>query len=425
MTTSSSLSCPLFLAFILPSILVLRATYLSPCGLSLLLLLPLRVWDPGLGWIVFIFIRARCDLCLALTPEKTSGVCFGRAEGGPSPWCCFGSTGGRLGPRSSVGLQEVEDLFLSLEVPSFSVTPVFHFAAQLVVCAPTCATKRQEHLEQASFLHHPSIATFVRLSSFIRIACPALSSTLFSIFHCTFFTPSLALTSYTFSPRAYNCLRGSPFLLLHTYRQHLSIHFCNLITSFFQVHPPFHLPHPRLPAPQHSLLLHTSSSSRFLVRSLVSSEDIVSWNPQKLHRPAMLSQCPQDAPQLPQSSPPPLSPTFALTRHSLSVTSISFRRASHLDASFATTVSASKELYLPTTSTTGLLSPPPPHQRLPSSAPRTWSHPFISPTCNPSSLLQCSLRYLSLMCFRIRFLGLGIERITGKTALPRLHPYIS
>ena len=40
-----------------------------------------------------------------------------------------------------------------------------------------------------------------------------------------------------------------------------------------------HLPHPRLPTPQHSLLLHTSFSSRFLVRCLVSSEDIVFQDP--------------------------------------------------------------------------------------------------------------------------------------------------
>ena len=108
-TTSSSLICTLLRAFLLLSLLIFRATYLPPCGLSLLLLLPLRVWGPRLGWIVCIFIRARCDICLALTPEKTSGVRVGRAEGGPSPWCCFGSTRGRLGPRSSIGLQEVEE----------------------------------------------------------------------------------------------------------------------------------------------------------------------------------------------------------------------------------------------------------------------------------------------------------------------------
>ena len=38
----------------------------------------------------------------------------------------------------------------------------------------------------------------------------------------------------------------------------------------------------------------------------------------------------------------------------------------------------------PPTSITGLLSPPSPHQHLPPSAPWTWAHPFISPTCNPS-----------------------------------------
>ena len=36
-----------------------------------------------------------------------------------------------------------------------------------------------------------------------------------------------------FSLRACICLKGSPFLFLHTYRQHLSIHFCDLITCFF------------------------------------------------------------------------------------------------------------------------------------------------------------------------------------------------
>ena len=63
-------------------------------------------------------------------------------------------------------------------------------------------------------------------------------------------------------------------------------------------------------------------------------------------------------------------PVFALTRVSLSVTRatppVSSRRASYLAASFAATVSASKELYLaplwPPTSTAGLLSFPPPHQ---------------------------------------------------------------
>ena len=88
-------------------------------------------------------------------------------------------------------------------------------------------------LTPSNFLYHRSTATFVRLSSFIRITCPTLSNTLFSIFHCTLFTPSLGLTSYMFSPRACICLKGSSFLLLHTYRQHLSIHFCNLSTSFF------------------------------------------------------------------------------------------------------------------------------------------------------------------------------------------------
>ena len=72
-------------------------------------------------------------------------------------------------------------------------------------------------------------------------------------------------------------------------------------------------------------------------------------DPQNLHGPSLLSQCIQDAPQFPQSC------LFALSllrsyRESLSVTRakplVSSRRASYLAASFATTVCASKELYL-------------------------------------------------------------------------------
>ena len=67
-------------------------------------------------------------------------------------------------------------------------------------------------------------------------------------------------------------------------------------------------------------------------------------DPQNLHGPALLSHCPQDAPQLPQPS------LFALARDSLSVTRakapVSSRRVSYFSASFATTVSASKGLYL-------------------------------------------------------------------------------
>ena len=123
-----------------------------------------------------------------------------------------------------------------------------------------------------------------------------------------------------------------------------------------------------------------SSSSRFLVRSLVFSEEIVARDPQNLHEPALLSQCSQDAPQFSQSS---LSPSFALTRDSLSVTRatspVSSRRACYLAASFAATVSASKELYLAAAVATHehSLSPlfstttPAP---LPPSAPRTHSH---------------------------------------------------
>ena len=64
-------------------------------------------------------------------------------------------------------------------------------------------------------------------------------------------------------------------------------------------------------------------------------------DPQNLHGPALLSQCPQGAPQHPQSS------LFAL---SLSVTRakppVSSCRASYHAASVAATVSASKDLYL-------------------------------------------------------------------------------
>ena len=168
--------------------------------------------------------------------------------------------------------------------------------------------------------------------------------------------------------------------------------------------PPLHLLHPRLPAPHHSLLLHTSSSSRFLVRSLVSSEDIVSRDPQKLHGPAMLSQCPQDAPQLPQSS--------LLARSLLR----SYKGFTVGDQSYATNIRpwaqlVSSLLHHHTSASLRLL---PGHGAI-----RLYHQPATSP-----SLLQCSLRYLSLMCFRIRFLGSGIEGITGKAALPRLHQYI-
>ena len=88
----------------------------------------------------------------------------------------------------------------------------------------------------------------------------------------------------------------------------------------------------------------------------------------------------QDAPQFPQSSLIALS-LLRSYRESLSVTRakpiVSSRRASYLAASFATTVCASKELYLTAaaqpTSTAGLLSSPLPHQPLPLSAPKTHS----------------------------------------------------
>ena len=180
------------------------------------------------------------------------------------------------------------------------------------------------------------------------------------------------------------------------------------------------LPHPRLSAPQHTLLLHTSSSSRFLVRSLVSSEDIASG----AHRSFMVQLCCLSAHRTLLSSsslPSLLSPSCALARDSLSVTKatppVSSRSASHLSASFSATVSASKELYPPPVGaahrhTSVYLRLLPGHGAI-----RLYRQP-----ATPPSLLQCSLRYLSLMCFRIRFLGVGIEHIAGKTALPRLPP---
>ena len=72
-------------------------------------------------------------------------------------------------------------------------------------------------------------------------------------------------------------------------------------------------------------------------------------DPQNLHGPALLSQCPQGAPQHP-SLPSSLSPSFALTNDSQSVTRakppVSSCRASYHAASVAATVSASKDLYL-------------------------------------------------------------------------------
>ena len=144
-------------------------------------------------------------------------------------------------------------------------------------------------------------------------------------------------------------------------------------TGLTEVHPPLHLPHHRLSAPQHSPMLHTSSSSRFLI--------------------------------------PPRSVKSPGTHRSFRV---------ELYAIFA-----SKELYLPPVGPHTSTAVSTLRQHLPSSAPRTRSHPFMSLTCNPSQTPPVlSLRYLSLMCFRIRLLGLGIEHINGKSALPRHHPCI-
>ena len=82
----------------------------------------------------------------------------------------------------------------------------------------------------------------------------------------------------------------------------------------------------------------------------------------------MLSQCPQDATQLPQSS----------------LLALSLLR-SYKELTVGPEL---RHHYLPVEAVT---FPPPspllsPTQSLPSSAPRTRSHPFISPTCNPTQL---------------------------------------
>ena len=88
-------------------------------------------------------------------------------------------------------------------------------------------------LSSSNFLYHPSTATFVRLSFFIRTTRTNLSSTLFSIFHCTLFTPQPRFHIIHVLTTHLHLSQRFPFLLLHTYRQLLSTHFCNLITSFF------------------------------------------------------------------------------------------------------------------------------------------------------------------------------------------------
>ena len=104
---------------------------------------------------------------------------------------------------------------------TFSSSTTQSSSSSQAPCLPLPASYTTQALPLSSD-SHPSFASHVQPSQ-------ALSSQS-SIAQCTLFTPSLALTSYMFSPRACICLRGSPFLLLHTYRQHLSIHFCNLIT---------------------------------------------------------------------------------------------------------------------------------------------------------------------------------------------------
>ena len=127
-------------------------------------------------------------------------------------------------------------------------------------------------------------------------------------------------------------------------------------------HPPLHVLHPRLPAPQHSLLLHTSSFSRFLVRSLVSSEDIVSREQQKLHGPAMLLSYP--------SFPSLFSPSCTLTHSRWPELRHQYPPAELVTSTPPSPLrSPPQKSYIfhplwPPTSTAGLLSPSPPHERL-------------------------------------------------------------
>ena len=175
--------------------------------------------------------------------------------------------------------------------------------------------------------------------------------------------------------------------------------------------PPLHLPHSRLPAPQHSHWLHRSSSYRFLVRYLVSSEGIVDWDwdPQKLHGPALLSQWPQDAPQFPHSSHLrsykrltvcDLSYTTSILRSSQSPRRLlrchGFRLKRAISATRWSRPRAQLVSSLLHHHTSASLLLLPGHGAI-----RLYHQPATTP-----SFLQCSLRYLSLMCFRTRFLAL-------------------
>ena len=118
---------------------------------------------------------------------------------------------------------------------------------------------------------------------------------------------------------------------------------------------------------------HPSSSSRFLVQSLVFSEEIVARDPQNLHGLALLSQWLQVAPQFSQSykgltvgdqsNATSILPSSQLPRHLL---------CRH-GARSPPQKSCIWQPQWPLTSTAGLLSSPPPQQPLPSSAPRTHS----------------------------------------------------
>ena len=107
-------------------------------------------------------------------------------------------------------------------------------------------------------------------------------------------------------------------------------------------------------------------------------------DPQNLHGPALLSQCPQDAPQHPQPS------LFALSLlrsykgltvgDQTKVTSIllssQLPRRLRLPPRSLPQKSCIWQPLWPPKSTAGLLSFPSPHQPLPPSAPRTQIHPY-------------------------------------------------
>ena len=188
-------------------------------------------------------------------------------------------------------------------------------------------------------------------------------------------------------------------------------------------------------------LLHITLSCSIRPPILASSSALSfpprTWSP-GTHRSFMVQQCCLSAHRTRLSSPSLqslLSPSCTLTRDSLSVTRVramppvSSPRDSHLAASFADAVSDSKRAISGTRRgrpREQLVSSLLHHQTSASSRllPGRGLIRLYHQPATPPSLLQCFLRYLSLMCFRIRFLGIGIERITEKNALPRLHPYI-